>query len=295
MIMYTIIGGDGKEYGPVNKEQVLAWIASGRANLDTLAKNEASLSWMPLREFSDFSPHGLDQAASTTPPVSTPADTPAVHANLEPKQIAENFISRGKKLDISSCYDRAWKLVKAHFWSLLGTTLLMIIVQAFVNTIPVLGMFASLVIGGVFSGGLQYYYLKKIRGLPTTAGDAFSGFSMAFLPLMLGGLVGTSLTVLGFILLIIPGIYLCIAYLFTWLLIIDKKMDFWAALEVSRRVISAQWWQMFGLILLAIPFLILGLICFLVGVFVAIVLISAAIIYAYEDLCNSSSQNDVRS
>jgi GYF domain 2 len=291
--MYTIIGGDGKEYGPVNKEQVLAWIASGRANLDTLAKNEATLSWKPLREFSDFSPHGVDQTSSATPPVTATEDTSAAHANLEPKKIAENFIARGKKLEVSSCYDRAWKLVKAHFWALLGTTFLIIIVQAFINTIPVLGKFASLVIGGVFSGGLQYYYLKKIRGLPTTAGDAFSGFSLAFLPLLLGGLVGTSLTVLGFILLIIPGIYLSIAYLFTWLLIIDKKMDFWAALEVSRRVISAQWWQMFGLILLAIPFLILGLICLLVGVFVAVVLISAAIIYAYEDLCNSSSQNDV--
>lgn len=291
--MYTIIGGDGKEYGPVTKEQILAWIASGRANLDTLAKSETSLSWTPLREYSDFSSNGSDSSGSSAQSAQGTTGIPVSNIHLEPKEIAADLISRGKKLDISSCYDRAWKLVKTNFWPLIGTTLLMIIVQAFINTIPILGLFASVVIGAVFSGGLQYYYLKKIRGIPTTAGDAFSGFSLAFLPLMLGGLVGTSLTVLGFILLIIPGIYLCVAYLFTWLLIIDKKMDFWAALEVSRRVISAQWWQMFGLILLAIPFLILGFICLIVGVFVAIVLVSAAIIYAYEDLCSSSSQKDL--
>lgn len=135
------------------------------------------------------------------------------------------------------------------------------------------------------NGGLQYYYLKKVRGAPTTVADAFAGFSLAFLPLMLGGIIGTSLTLLGFILLIIPGMYLSIAYLFTWLLIVDKQLDFWKALEVSRRVISAQWWRMLGLMLLAVPFFILGLVCLVVGVFVAVVLVSVAVIYAYEDMC----------
>ena len=36
--MFTIIGGDGKEYGPVTLEQVRNWVADGRANHDTQAK-----------------------------------------------------------------------------------------------------------------------------------------------------------------------------------------------------------------------------------------------------------------
>jgi hypothetical protein len=275
--MYTIIGGDGKEYGPVSKEQILAWIDSGRANLDTLAKTEGLTEWKNLRDFSDFSPHG-----SFEPPVQS--DSINYH-ELEPKAIAADLIKRGGKIEISSCYERSWKLVKNNFWPLLGTTLLIILVEAFINSIPRLGTFASLVIGGVLNGGLQYYYLKKVRGAPTTVADAFAGFSLAFLPLMLGGIIGTSLTLLGFILLIIPGIYLSIAYLFTWLLIVDKQLDFWKALEVSRRVISAQWWRMLGLMLLAVPFFILGLVCLVVGVFVAVVLVSVAVIYAYEDMC----------
>ena len=275
--MYTIIGGDGKEYGPVSKEQMLSWIASGRASLDTLAKTEGLTEWKALSEFSDFSPHG-----TLEPPIT---HQPKTYHGFEAKEISADLIDRGKKIEISSCYDRAWTLLKNNFWPLLGTTLLIILVEAFINSIPFLGAFAAVVIGGVFSGGLQYYYLKKVRGIETTAGDAFCGFSLAFLPLMLGSIVGTSLTLFGFILLIIPGIYLAVAYMFAWLLIMDKQLDFWTALEVSRRVISAQWWRMFGLILLAIPFFILGLICLVVGVFVAIVLVSAAVIYAYEDMC----------
>ena len=38
--MFTIIGGDGREYGPATADQVRAWINGGRANLDTRAKPE---------------------------------------------------------------------------------------------------------------------------------------------------------------------------------------------------------------------------------------------------------------
>jgi hypothetical protein len=36
--MFIIIGGDGREYGPATVEQIRAWIAAGRANLETPAK-----------------------------------------------------------------------------------------------------------------------------------------------------------------------------------------------------------------------------------------------------------------
>src|SRR5690242_12458182 len=69
--MFTIIGGDGKEYGPVTADQIRTWIAAGRANLDTKAKAIGSEEWRRLGEFSEFS-------AAPTPPVVAPgavADT----------------------------------------------------------------------------------------------------------------------------------------------------------------------------------------------------------------------------
>lgn len=56
--MFIIIGGDGKEYGPVNVEQIRAWIAGGRANLDTRAKALGSDEWRRLGDFAEFATPG---------------------------------------------------------------------------------------------------------------------------------------------------------------------------------------------------------------------------------------------
>lgn len=54
--MFTIIGGDGREYGPVNADQIRRWMAAGRANLDTQAKAAGSEEWHRLGDFAEFSP-----------------------------------------------------------------------------------------------------------------------------------------------------------------------------------------------------------------------------------------------
>jgi uncharacterized RDD family membrane protein YckC len=56
--MFIILGGDGKEYGPVTADQVRAWMAAGRANLDTKAKALGSEEWRRLVDFAEFAPGG---------------------------------------------------------------------------------------------------------------------------------------------------------------------------------------------------------------------------------------------
>ena len=61
---------------------------------------------------------------------------------------------------------------------------------------------------------------------------AFTGFfSKRFLHLFLAHFVASALTVLGFLCLILPGIYLLVAWCFTLALIIDKGLDFWPAMN----------------------------------------------------------------
>jgi uncharacterized RDD family membrane protein YckC len=52
--MFTIIGSDGKEYGPVTTEQIRTWIAAGRANLDTQAKRVDTPDWKRVGDFPEF-------------------------------------------------------------------------------------------------------------------------------------------------------------------------------------------------------------------------------------------------
>jgi uncharacterized RDD family membrane protein YckC len=74
--MFIIIGGDGKEYGPVTADQIRAWIAGGRANLDTKTKAVGSEEWRRLADFPEFS--GVADAPPTINPTATEQSIPAV-------------------------------------------------------------------------------------------------------------------------------------------------------------------------------------------------------------------------
>ncbi|MFA5057802.1 MAG: DUF4339 domain-containing protein [Opitutaceae bacterium] len=277
--MFTIIGADGKEYGPVSVEQVKTWMAAGRANGQTKAKREGSAEWKPLAEHPEFA----GDSAGTPPP---PAVNPVPTGPVDPKTYAADLIARAPKLGIGDTIGRSWSLLKGNFWPLVGVTFVVLVVQAVANAIPLLGILASLLLSGVFIGGLYFYYLRRLRGQAVEFGDAFAGFTLAFVPLMLAGLVSSLLTLVGFLLLILPGIYLAVAWSFTMLLVIDQKLEFWTAMEVSRRVITAQWWRMFGLMILAAILGVLGLLLFLFGVFFTLPITIGSLVIAYETLCH---------
>ena len=64
--MITIIGGDGKPYGPVSVDQVKRWMLEGRATLDTLARHDGDANWRKLGELPEFS------TTPTPPPLQPP-------------------------------------------------------------------------------------------------------------------------------------------------------------------------------------------------------------------------------
>ena len=108
--MYTIIGGDGSEYGPVPAEQIRAWIAAGRANLETQAKAAGTEEWKPLGEFADFGGRigGAPAFEADEPaPVPVPSARPVLAA--APPEFSP--------LD---CFARSWDLLKQNFLPLVG-------------------------------------------------------------------------------------------------------------------------------------------------------------------------------
>jgi hypothetical protein len=74
MATYTIIGGDGKEYGSVTADDLRKWIAEGRLNAQSLAKAESDAEFRPLAAFPEFADAFAPQAV---PPGAPPALTGA--------------------------------------------------------------------------------------------------------------------------------------------------------------------------------------------------------------------------
>ena len=52
--MYTIIGGDGKQYGPISEADLRKWISEGRLNAQSLAKAESDAEFRTLSTFPEF-------------------------------------------------------------------------------------------------------------------------------------------------------------------------------------------------------------------------------------------------
>ncbi len=91
--------------------------------------------------------------------------------------------------------------------------------------------------------------------------------------LSLAGILIYILTIIGIMFLILPGIYLTIAYVFTLPLIVDKNMGAWEAMELSRKTVTQHWFKVFGLILSLGFIIFLGAIPLGIGLIWAIPLI----------------------
>src|SRR5581483_520876 len=79
---YTIIGGDGKQYGPVSGDDLRKWISEGRVNGQTMVKSETDPDFHPLSTFPEFADVFGQRTAASSPTVLTPfADTSREHAD----------------------------------------------------------------------------------------------------------------------------------------------------------------------------------------------------------------------
>jgi hypothetical protein len=72
MAIYTIIGGDQKPYGSVTADNIRQWIADGRLNAESLAREENDTEWRPLSAFPEFA-DALAIGSAPPPPFATSA------------------------------------------------------------------------------------------------------------------------------------------------------------------------------------------------------------------------------
>ena len=197
-----------------------------------------------------------------------------------PTMLADQYLRRGAVIDIGRAVSRGWALVRDNMGVLVGATVLGWLVSLGLAFVPVLGW----VVGFVLLGGLDYMFLRRIRGEAIQVGDVFAGFNRAFLHLSLAGLVKWLLTCLGLALCILPGIYLGVCYVFALPLVIDKEMEFWPAMELSRTVVQAHWWSMLALVIVLAIIACAGVLACGVGALITIPVASASFMYVYEDL-----------
>jgi uncharacterized membrane protein len=124
--------------------------------------------------------------------------------------------------------------------------------------------------------GLGLLGIRRAAGKDTPLSTLWEPYSQ-FIPLVVMLVLMGLLIVGGFFLLVLPGIYLAVAYSFAPYLIVEKNMGVWEALETSRKAITTCWWRYFGLLLIAVLLCIVGTIPLFIGLIWVLPILAIAI------------------
>jgi uncharacterized membrane protein len=206
--MFKIIGGDGREYGPVSAAQIESWIAQNRANGQTQVKAEGTTDWRPLADFPEFAAWLKSrEPGAAAPPAASDVFTesaqgfaPATGPAANPVAAARRSVGRDHRLGVLATLSRAWEIVTSRFLLTVGCTTLVTAATFLVGLIPGAGMAVRLLLTQVIVAGLFWLMLRVARDENAEFADAFGGFTRAIKPLALLSLI-TAVVQIFFVLL----------------------------------------------------------------------------------------------
>ncbi len=149
-------------------------------------------------------------------------------------------------------------------------------------------LLALLPIGGfLFSGPLAggfFIVAHRINcGKHVIIDHFLDGFKL-FIPLFLLVIVAVFFVFLGTLAFILPGIYLSVGYTFAILFVIFTRVDFWEAMELSRKLVGREWFSIFGLTLVLGIINFIGALAFGVGLLFSIPITYCALYAAFDDI-----------
>ena len=88
----------------------------------------------------------------------------------------------------------------------------------------------------------------------------------------------------------IPAVYFSFCWMFSIPLIVDKRMDFWPAMQLSRHKVLQHPWRVSWLVIVAGLLGFSGILGFVIGIFFTLPLYSLIFLYLYEDMFNVGSK-----
>jgi Tfp pilus assembly protein PilF len=175
-----------------------------------------------------------------------------------------------------------WLLFKQYPGGFIGFTALVLLIEAGLGCLPKVGWMVSFIHYPLLFGFVAVSS-RLIKGQGVRFGDFFDGFQF-LVTLALLGMVTQVLVVLGLLLLVVPGVYLVVGLMLAPWFVLDRRVGFWEALNLSRRAVHPHWFELFGLLLLIILINLSGALALGLGLLITIPVSWCAITAAYAAL-----------
>jgi len=197
-----------------------------------------------------------------------------------------------KTFSIKELLGQGWALTKEHFGLLIVATLVYFFFSSlggvFNHNGHVVGwsipfFLLSIVISIIIHIGYIKLYLHVFDGEHVGLSELFANYSL-FWRYLGGSILVTLITMIGFVLLIIPGIYAALRFCFTAILIIDEGLGPVEAMKRSSVLTKGVKWKilLFWLVILCVN--IVGAIALVVGLLATIPLSYLAFVALYRKL-----------
>lgn len=308
---FKIVGGDGKEYGPIDLATIQQWAHEGRVAGQTQVWDSRTGQWQPAAQIAEL-------AAVFNAPPSAPAATPVGPA--PGVELADQILQRDYTVVFSDWLTQGWEFFKANMGFALGACWIVFglsLGASLIGMIPCFGAVVqlafNLVVQPVLIGGVWYVLLQRRRSQSATVGGVFDGFKLFFaqsilVNLIMGliilatvipgaivagiggvalksqGVIGGLLLAVGVLLALVPVFYLSVCYAFAMPLVVDRRMQFWPALETSRRVVARHWFAIFAYSFVVGLLSLLGLLACIVGVIFTLPMCFCMFVVAYDNI-----------
>jgi uncharacterized membrane protein len=142
---------------------------------------------------------------------------------------------------------------------------------------------SGLLLGGPIVAGYYLVIQRITENKDVEIGDFFRSFDR-FLPLLILNLLISAVVFLGFLLLIIPGIYFAVSYLFSHFFVWFYDIEPSDAIRLSRKMVSGNFSQVFFLCLVLAGINLLGAMMFGVGLLITVPFSYCVIHAAFDDI-----------
>jgi len=199
---------------------------------------------------------------------------------------------------VGSAYKNGWRQLWKYFIALFVIGLIGFIIgipsgmggwtqdAVAAGILVLLAFIYGILVEGPVQYGVTFAFLKAARGDKLEIKDMFAAFKNYWNAVLASLFVGV-IIIIGLILLIVPGIIFACKLAFTPYLVVDRKMGVMEAIEESWRMTGGHAWKVFFIGLLAIPICIAGLLCFIVGIIISMMLVGLAFASLYHAVSSS--------